>query len=47
MRSDGGAIKCWGDNHFGQLANARILVSETPQTVVIGDEIFHDEFDIN
>jgi alpha-tubulin suppressor-like RCC1 family protein len=41
----GGAEKCWGNDHFGQLGNSRFLTADTPQTVVAGDEIFRNGFE--
>jgi alpha-tubulin suppressor-like RCC1 family protein len=43
----GGAVKCWGDDGSGQLADGRFVTAETPQVVIVGDEIFHDGFDAN
>ena len=39
-----GAEVCWGDGHYGQLGDGRLLTAETPQSVVQGDEIFADGF---
>lgn len=41
----GGGVKCWGDNHDGQLGDGRFLTGETPQVVVAGDEIFGNGFE--
>jgi alpha-tubulin suppressor-like RCC1 family protein len=42
---NGGAEKCWGSDQYGQLGDHRLLTALLPQTVVAGDEIFHNGFD--
>jgi alpha-tubulin suppressor-like RCC1 family protein len=40
-----GATYCVGTDTFGQLGDGRAVFLESPATVVLGDEIFRDDFD--
>jgi len=40
-----GSIKCWGDNHYGQLGDGRLIEALTPQIVKLGETIFQSGFE--
>jgi hypothetical protein len=42
-----GATYCVGDDYYGQLGDGRAIFLESPGTVVLGDEIFRNGFDID
>ena len=38
-------MSCWGVDYYGQLGDGRVVQAPVPQTVVLGDAIFVDDFE--